>query len=204
MQAHFMFQSHHFQLVRNTRVTRRVRHKFWHKKQTDALGARHTIRQTRQHQMTDIFNHIAVAPTDINFLAGDGIAAIAIRYSLRTQGAHIATSLRFGQVHRATPCTADQLGQVQSLDLVAGMMLQRFDLALRHQRAQLQRQTRSAHHFVNRRGHGHRQPHPTVFGAGRNGYPTALGNGAVTLYIARRTAHHTVFHNRRMLVTGPL
>ncbi len=130
------------------------------------------VGQPRQHKMADVGGEIVIAPADIDLLAGDRVGAVAVRLCLGPKRAHIRPGLRFGQVHRAGPFARNQLGQVDRLDRIAGMVIQRLDLALRHQRVQLQRQAGRGHHVIDGRRHRLRQAHAAVFGAGARCRPS--------------------------------
>jgi hypothetical protein len=83
-------------------------------------------------------------------------------------------------------------------------MLQRLDLALGHQRVQLQRQAGRAHHVVDAGGDGQRQAHAAMRGIGRDRDPAALGDLGIGLGEARGGAHDAVFQHRRLQITGAL
>ena len=197
---HLVFQRHHFQAVRLARIAVGIGQVFRHHEQADALGAAHPVRQPRQHRVAGVRGHVAVAPGDEDLLPGDGIAAIAIRFGLGLQRAHVRTGPRLGQVHGAVPLAPDQLGQVQCFHLVAGVVLQRLDLALGQQRVQLQRQTRPGHHLADRHVQRLRQARAAIFGIGRQPDPAAFGNRLKPLVIAGRGPQHPVFQPRRGLI----
>ena len=89
--------------------------------------------------MADIVGEIIIGPTDVDLLTCDRISAVTIGFRFTAQRTHIAACMRLGQVHGAVPFARNELWQIERLDLVAGMMFQRFDLALGHQRVQLDR-----------------------------------------------------------------
>ena len=143
--------------------------------------------------MTDVFHDVTVAPADVDFLAGDRISAIALVFGLCGQRAHVGPRLRLRQVHRAVPFPGNQLWQKPFFQVIRCVMLKRFDLALAHHRDQLQRQTRAAHHFIDGCGQSDWQAHTAVFRARVHTHPTAVGNGRVGFFVARRGAHYPVF-----------
>ena len=112
--------------------------------------------------------------------------------------------MRLGQVHCAAPFAADHFGQVDCFQRITGVMFQRLDLALRHQRVQLQRKASTAHHLVHGGCDSHRQAHPTVFGRGPHAGPAALGNRSVAFRKSGRGSHDTVLQNRALQITGAL
>ena len=134
VQPHFMFQADNTQVVLRPRRAIGIRDQFGHHKQADPLGARHTVGQARKHKVTDVFGEIIVGPTDVNLLARDRIGPVTVRFGLGAQGTHVRSGLRFGQIHRAAPRARNQFGQVNVLERIRGVMLQRLDLALGHQR----------------------------------------------------------------------
>ena len=204
MQPQFMFQTDDLQAVRLPRIACGIGQVLWHHEQADPSGARFAIRQARQHQMADIGGKVVIPPRDIDLLPGHGVAILAQRFGLAAQCPDIGTGLRFCQVHRAAPGTADQLWQIDRLQVRAGVMFQRLDLTLRHQRVQLQRQTRPCHHFIDRRGQHHRQPHAAVIRRRRHADPAAVSNRPVALGKAGAGADNAIFQPRRMTVAHPL
>ena len=83
-------------------------------------------------------------------------------------------------------------------------MLQRLDLALRHQRVQLHRQTGPRHHFIHCRSNRHRQAHAAAFGPCGNANPATIGNRAIAFGKTGAAPHFAVFQNGGIQITGPL
>ena len=204
MDAQLVLQADDLEAVGHARLALIVGQEFRHHEQADAARALGRTGQPRQHQMTDVRTHVAVAPGDVDLLPADPVGPVARRLGPRRQGTDIAACAGFGQVHGARPFAADELGQIQRLHRVIGMMLQRLDLALRQQGVQLQRQAGARHHL----GHGHvqrlRQAHPAPFRIGRDTDPAALGDGAEPFGIARRGPQHAVLQPRGRLVAAPV
>ncbi len=202
MDAQLFLEADHLQIVGDAGLAIRVGNEFRHHEQADPARAGRRVRQPRQHRVADILRHIAVAPGDIDLLPADRIAAVAVGFGPGDQRAHIAARAGLGQVHRARPFAGNQPGQIQRLHLVAGVMFQRLDLALRQQRVQLQRQAGAGHHL----GHGHvqrlRQTHAAMIRVGGQPDPAALGNGREAFGKAGRGSHPAVFQPRGMLVSG--
>ena len=131
--------------------------------------------------MANVFAKVVVAPADINLLAGDCVGAIAIWLCLGPQRADVGTRLWLRQVHCAAPLTRNEFGNIHRLDLVRCVMLQRFDLALGHQRVELQGQARARHHLVNACGQCHWQAHTAKFRISSNTDPATFGHSGITV-----------------------
>ena len=192
VQAQLVLQADDLQRVALPRVACGIGYEFRDQEQADSPGAFGGVGQAGQHQMTGVRCEIIVGPGDVDLLAGDGIGAVRLRLCPGAQRAHIAAGLGFGQVHGSQPFARNQARQVQRLDRIAGMMLQRLDLALCQQVAQMKRDAGPRHHVIHRRGQSDRQPHPAELRIGRNGKPAAFGHGAIPLGKARRGAHDAV------------
>mmetsp|Transcript_29398 Transcript_29398/g.57411 ORF Transcript_29398/g.57411 Transcript_29398/m.57411 type:complete len:395 (-) Transcript_29398:423-1607(-) len=138
VQAHLVLQAHNFERVCHARIAVLIRDIAGHKEQADAFGARRCAWNAGQNQMAHIVGKVVIAPGNIDLLTCYGIGPVAIVLRLGGQGTHIRSGLRLGQVHGARPFARNQLGQVQVLDGVACMVFQCLNLALAHQRGQLQ------------------------------------------------------------------
>ena len=102
------------------------------------------------------------------------------------------------------PFTADQLRQVNLLDRIAGMMLQRLNLPLGHQGVKLQAQTGRRHHFIDSRRHRHRQAHAAEFRAGADRNPPPFSDRLVAFGVSRAGAYNTILKFRRVQVAMSL
>ena len=173
-----------------------------HQEQADPLGPRRAVRQPGEHEVADVVGKVVVGPGDEDLLAGDRIGPVAVRLGLGAQRADVGSGLRLGQVHRAAPVAGDQLGQVECLAARRlGMMFQRLDLALGHQRVELQRQAGAGHHVVDggwsapSAGPCRRSPAAPTMPIQP---PSAIAR--VAIGEARRGPHHAVFEPRGMQV----
>ena len=83
-------------------------------------------------------------------------------------------------------------------------MLQRLNLALRHQRVQLQRQARTRHHLIHGRGQCHWQAHATIFGCRRHPDPATLGDCRIAIGKTWRSANNPILEVGRMQIAIPL
>ena len=87
----------------------------WYNEQRYAFDAFWSARNFGQYQVDNVFRQIMVTGGNEYLLAGDGIAAVLLRFSLGTHQAEVGATMRFGQIHRAGPFTADEFGQIGGL-----------------------------------------------------------------------------------------
>ena len=104
---------------------------FRNQEQRNALGAGGRIGQPREHEMHDVVGHVVVAIGDEDLGAVDAIAAVGGALGAAAQRADVGAGLRLGELHGAGPFAGDQLFQIDLLQLVAAMGLQRLDRAQR-------------------------------------------------------------------------
>ena len=76
-----------------------------------------------QHEVDDVVGDVVVAPGDEDLLAGEPVAAVAVRHGARAHRRQVRAGLRLGQVHGAGPFAADQLRQVERLLAVGAVGL---------------------------------------------------------------------------------
>ena len=120
---------------------------FRNQKQRNALGARGRIGQSRQHEMHDVVAHVVLAIGDEDLGALDAIAAVGRALGAGAQRADVGAGLRLGELHGAGPFAGDQLRQIDLLQLVAAMGLERLDRAQRQQRAEAEGDVRRTPDF---------------------------------------------------------
>ena len=89
VQPQLMFQRDRPQLVGNARSPLCIGDEFRHHEKRNAFGSGHTVGQTGQDQMADIFGHIMIPPGDEDLLPGDCIGAIAVVLGLGSQRTHV-------------------------------------------------------------------------------------------------------------------
>ncbi len=200
MQAHLVFKADHTQRIALAGIALGIGDQLGHHEKADAFGAGHAIGQAGKHEVAGIGNEIIVGPADENLLAGDGIGAVIQGFGLGPKRTHVRTGLRLGQVHRAVPFAADELGQVERLELVAGVVLERLDLALAHQGIELQRKAGARHHVVDCGGERLGQAHAAMFGIGGHANPATFSDSAIAFGKARRSADNSVLKNGGMQV----
>ncbi len=81
-------------------------------------------------------------------------------------------------------------------------MLQRVDLALAQERAELQRKAGARHHLLDRHGQRHRQPHAALSGRRRHADPAALRDRPVAFGETRRRDDPALLQPRRRAVVS--
>ncbi len=136
--------------------------------------------------MYDVLGEIMVAPGDVDFLAGNRIAAVAIRNRSGAQGADIAARLRLGEVHRPGPAPFDQGGQVGLFLGLGAMCEQGLDGAETEHRAKAEGHIGAVEHLHHSEGERPGQPlAPPGFGCGK-AHPAAFAEFLICLGESRR------------------
>ena len=140
--------------------------------------------------MHDVVAHVVVAIGDEDFGPFDAIAAVGRALGAGAQRADIGSRLRLGELHGAGPLARHQLLQIDILQLIAAMRVERLDRAQRQQRAEAEGDIRCAPDFgadrVDRErqalaAEGFRSGHrvPAGFGPAPVGIGPAGGGGDV-------------------------
>ena len=91
------------------------RHEFGDDEEGNSLDAFRRALDAGQHQVDDILGEIVLAGGDEDLRAGDLVAAVGLRHRAAAGQSEIGTALRLGEVHRAGPLAADELGKVERL-----------------------------------------------------------------------------------------
>ena len=107
--------------------------------------------------MHDVIGHVVIAVGDENLGAGDAVAAVGIALGAAAQRADVGTGLRLGELHGAGPFAGDELFEIDLLQLVAAMRIERLDRAQRQQRTEAEGDVRGAPDFGAGRIDGERQ-----------------------------------------------
>ena len=119
--AHLVLEAGAFEAVALADRTVLVDEEFRHDEQGQTLDARHRAFDAGQHRVDDVVGEVVLAGRDPDLLAGDRIAAVAVRHSLGADHAQIGAAVRLGQVHRAGPFAGRHLRQILLLDLFRGV-----------------------------------------------------------------------------------
>ena len=163
-----------------------VDHEFRHEEQRDPLGAGGRIRQARQHEMHDVVGHVVLAIGDEDLRPLDAIGAVGLLLGAGAQRADIGAGLRLGQLHRAGPFAGDELLEIDFLQLVAAMRVQRLHRRRRQQRAEAEGDVGGAPDLGAGRVDRERQALAAkILGPGDR-VPAALGPALVGVRPARR------------------
>ena len=124
--------------------------------------------------MDDVPGEVVVAPGDVYFLAGDGVAAIRIRRRPCGERADIAARLGLGQVHRAGPVAGDKFRKVYLFLFVGAVRQQGLDRAIGQHRAEAERHVGRMENLHDAEGQGTRQPLAAPRFGRRKAHPPAL------------------------------
>src|SRR5258707_3943220 len=97
--------------------------------------------------MNDVVGHVVVAIGDEDLGALDAIAAVGRALGAGAQRADVGTGLRLGELHGAGPFAGNELLQIDLLQLVAAMGVERLDGTESKQRAETKSDVRRASDF---------------------------------------------------------
>ena len=109
--AHLFFDLADRDAVAGAQIAVVIDHDFGYDKERHALDAVWPTRDLCQNQMDDVFGHVVIARRDKDLLAGNLVRSVILRHRLGPHQTQIGSAMRFGQVHRAGPVTADHLRQ---------------------------------------------------------------------------------------------
>ena len=160
-----------------------------------------SVRQTRQHQVDDVFRHRMIAPGDEDLVAENPVA-VAVTLRPRTHHREVRTGLRFGQVHGAGPRTGNHVGQVHRFERVTAVHHDRIDGPLGEQRAQAEREVCRLDHLLHRGGKHQGQSLATVFARKRQAVPAAIDILPVGFLEALGLHHCAILDPRALLITA--
>ena len=156
-----------------------VHQKLGNEEKRDSLRTLRRAGQTRKHHMDDVLGEIVITPGDVDFLPGNGVAAVCIRRRLGGQRADITAGLRLGQVHRPGPVTGDEFRQVGLLLAVRSMGEQGFDGAVAQHWAKAERHVGRVKHFHHAEGERARQALPAPLFRRGKAHPATCAKGVV-------------------------
>ena len=129
MDAHLVLKAGAEQIIPAAKRAIIVDEEFGHEEKRNALRSGRGIGQASQHQMHDIVGQVMLAIGDENLLAEDAVAAVTGAFRTGTQYTKIGTGVRFSQIHCAHPLAADELFEIDVLQLLGGVLFDRFDCA---------------------------------------------------------------------------
>ena len=128
-----------------------------HEEERNALDAFGCTAHPRQHRVDDVGGVVVLAVGDENLGAKQLVAAIGLRLGAGAHSGQVATGLRLGQVHGASPFATHQFFQVGSLQLVGGGGEHGFNRTVSQHGAQGKAQVGALHHLAAQRANGFRQ-----------------------------------------------
>ena len=109
--AEFVFDRCGANIVALAGLSISIENKFRHHKQRYSLYPGWSIGGSRQHQMNDVVGHVVITIGDEDLLSFNQIV-ITGRFCTRPHGRQVRACLRFGEIHRAGPCTGDHFLKV--------------------------------------------------------------------------------------------
>ena len=120
---------------------------FRHQEQRNAARAGRRIGQARQHEVNDVVGEIVLAVGDEDFLAFDAIGAVGGALGAGAQRADVGAGLRLGELHGAGPFAGHHFLQINALELVAAVGVERIDRRDGQERADGKRHGGRVPHF---------------------------------------------------------
>ena len=181
-----------------------IDHEFRNQEQRNALGARRRIGQAGQHEMHDVVGHVVVAIGDEDFRALDAIAAVISALGAGAQRADIGAGLRLGELHGAGPFAGDEFFQIDLLQFLAAMGVERLDGGERQQRAEAEGDVRRAPDFGAGRIDRHRQALAAKSFRARHRVPPGGDPALIGIGPARRGRHLVVGELDAVFVAHPV
>ena len=169
-----------------------IDHEFRNQEQRNALGARGRIGQAGQHEMHDVIGHVVVAIGDEDLRALDAIAAVRRALGAGAQRADIGAGLRLGELHGAGPFAGDEFFQIDLLQFLAAMGVERLDGGERQQRAEAEGDVRRAPDFGAGGVDRHRQALAAEAFRPRHRVPSARDPALIGVRPAGRGRHLVV------------
>ena len=113
-----------------------IDHELRNQEQRDSARAGGRIGQAREHEMHDVVGHVVIAIGDEDLGALDAIGAVGLLLGAGAQRADVGAGLRLGELHGAGPFAGDELLEIDLLQLVAAVRIERLDRRQREQRAE--------------------------------------------------------------------
>ena len=136
--------------------------------------------------MDDVVGEVVLARRDPDLLAGDVVAAVAVRHRLGADQAQVRAALRLGQVHGPAPFARGHLGQIHRLLLGRTIGVQAPVGARGQARIHGEGGAGGGGHLAEGHGHHGRHPLAAVLRQGRQGGPAGLDHGLVGFLPAGR------------------
>ena len=186
MHAELVFDAARKDIVARTERAVSIDHELGNEKQRDPLGAGGRVRQARQHEMHDVVGHVVLAIGDEDLRPLDAIGAVGLLFGAGAQRADVGAGLRLGELHRAGPFAGDELFEIDGLELVAAMRIERLHRGRRQQRAEAEGDVGGAPDLGAGGVDRQRQALAAEILRPRNGVPAALGPALVGIRPARR------------------
>ena len=182
----------------------RIDQEFRDQEKRQAARAGRCVRQPRQHQMDDVVGEIVLAIGDEDLGAEDAVAAVAGRLGARLQGIEVGAGLRLGEVHGPHPFARDQFRQVDGLELVAAVLVDRLDGAHGQRRPDAERHRAGIPHFQRGGAEHDGQALAAMLDRPRQRVPAAVDPAPVQRLPAGRRRHGGVLQHRTVCVADPV
>ncbi|MBA7475862.1 hypothetical protein ES707_11236 [subsurface metagenome] len=173
---------------------------FRHQEQRNAPRARGRIGQACEHEMHDVVGHVVFAIGDEDLRALEAIAAVIGALGAGAQRADIGAGAGLGELHGAGPFARHEFREIDVLQFVGAMRIERLDAAVRQQRAEAEGHVRRAPDFRAGGVDRERQALPAEFFRPRHRVPARFRPAPIGIRPARRGRHHALVQLDAVLV----
>ena len=177
---------------------------FRHDEKRDALDTFRAALDARQHEVNDVLGQVLLAAGNPDLLAGDLVAAIALRDGLGLDEAKVGAALWLGQIHRAGPFAGRHFRAVELFLLIRTARHQRLIGAGRQARIHGKGHIGRRHHLADGNGQRMRQalsPHLRCF---RQERPAIFDKLLISIRKAIRRLDRSVIGARAALLVADL
>src|ERR1700733_8979659 len=134
--AELVFDSRAAEVVAWPKRSVRVDEELRRQKQRQAPRSRRGAGQTGENEMDDILRHVVLAVGDEDLLAEQAIGAVRPAFRAGPDRGEVRASLRFGEIHRPAPTTADHRRKIDVEQLARAERMKRVDGAFGQERAE--------------------------------------------------------------------
>ena len=171
-----------------------------HQEQRNPARARGRIGQPRQHEMHDVVGHVVLAIGDEDLRPLQAIGSVGRAVGAGAQRADVAAGAGLGELHGAGPFARHEFRQIDLLQLVRAVRIERLDGRERQQRAEPEGDVRRRPDFRAGGVDGERQALPAERFRPRHRVPARARPALIGIRPARRGRHHALVELDAVLV----
>ena len=202
LDAHLVLEGGAQHAVAHAGFAGRVGQEFGDQEQADAFDAGRGVQQAGEDEVDDVLGQVVFAGGDEDLVAGDAVGAVVLRGGLGAQQAEIGAAMGFGEAHGAGPGAGDHLGEVELLQLVAGVVEDRLIGAMGQAGIEAEAHVGGARHLLDLLVDDFRQALTAVLRRGGQRGPAAFAELAVRVLKPGGRADDAVFVGAAFLVAA--